>query len=450
MKDFVSIIIRSKDEEKWIGSCLKSIFNQSYKNFEVILVDNCSKDKTISIAKKFNLKILKIKKFLPGKAINQGIKISKGNLIVCISAHCIPTNKFWLRNLIKGLKKKDVGAIYGRQEPLSFSNPLDKRDLLITFGLDKKVQRKDYFFHNANSAFSKKIWNKINFDEKITNIEDRDWAKKIINMNYKIIYEPSSSVYHYHGIHQNLNIERAKSIVNIIENLDYEKNKIYKKNIKNLNIMCIIPSKGEPIYTSQKHSLIENTILDAQQSDLIKKIFVATDDNKTINIAKKNKINDIILRPKSLSEKHTSIIEVLNFAIEKIEKKYKKIDLLVIMDPSHPFRENNLADKMINKIYRKKYDSIVAVNPEYRKVWKLKDNLLADINDENFMPREIKDEKLLVSLGGLCLITSPDYIKDTSMFGSKILKYEVKDPLSSVQIRTKKDLSLFKKYKKIL
>ena len=130
MKDFVSIIIRSKDEEKWIGSCLKSIFEQNYKNFEVILVDNYSKDKTLSIAKKFSLKIIKIKKFLPGKAINQGIKMSKGNIIVCISAHCIPTNKFWLGNLIKGLKKKDVGAIYGRQEPLSFSNPLDKRQVM--------------------------------------------------------------------------------------------------------------------------------------------------------------------------------------------------------------------------------------------------------------------------------------------------------------------------------
>ena len=66
------------------------------------------------------------------------------------------------------------------------------------------------------------------------------------------------------------------------------------------------------------------------------------------------------------------------------------------------------------------------------------------------MPREIKNERLLVSLGGLCFITLPDYIKDSSMYGSKILKYEVKDPLSSIQIRTKKDLSLFKKYKKIL
>ena len=38
----VSIIIRTKNEERWIGSCLKSIFDQTHKDFEVILVDNNS------------------------------------------------------------------------------------------------------------------------------------------------------------------------------------------------------------------------------------------------------------------------------------------------------------------------------------------------------------------------------------------------------------------------
>ena len=64
----------------------------------------------------------------------------------------------WLRNLISPLiKKKEVVAVYGRQEPYSYSNALDKRDLINTFGLDRKIQKKDPFFHNANSAFTKKF-----------------------------------------------------------------------------------------------------------------------------------------------------------------------------------------------------------------------------------------------------------------------------------------------------
>ena len=50
MKNLVSIVIRTKNEEKWIESCLKSVFNQNYKNFEVILVD-VSPQHTVKIAK---------------------------------------------------------------------------------------------------------------------------------------------------------------------------------------------------------------------------------------------------------------------------------------------------------------------------------------------------------------------------------------------------------------
>ena len=43
----VSIIIRTKNEERWISSCLQSVFNQTHKNIEVIIVDNLSTDMTV-------------------------------------------------------------------------------------------------------------------------------------------------------------------------------------------------------------------------------------------------------------------------------------------------------------------------------------------------------------------------------------------------------------------
>ena len=169
----VSIIIRTKNEERWILSCLEKIFSQSYSNLEVIIVDNYSIDKTIKKISKFPVKIIKIKKFLPGKAINLGIKKSKGDIIVCLSAHCLPVDKNWLSNLIKPLKNKKIAGVYGRQQPMSYSSVLDKRDLITIFGLDKKIQSKDPFFHNANSAFRRELWKKIPFDEKASNVEDR-------------------------------------------------------------------------------------------------------------------------------------------------------------------------------------------------------------------------------------------------------------------------------------
>ena len=179
MGKLVSIIIRTKNEERWVACCLRSVFRQSYKNIEVIIVDNNSTDRTIERAKQFPIKLVTIDDFIPGKAINDGIRASTGEYIVCLSAHCIPVNNSWIENLIEDLNNTEVAGIYGRQEPLSFSSDIDKRDLITTFGLDKKVQIKDSFFHNANSAFRRNVWDRFPFDEGLTNIEDRVWGEQV-------------------------------------------------------------------------------------------------------------------------------------------------------------------------------------------------------------------------------------------------------------------------------
>ena len=138
-----SIIIRTKNEDKWLEDCINSIKQQDYKHWEIIVVDNYSTDKTLSICDKYNIKVVKIKSFKPGKAINLGIKASVGNYIVILSAHCIPQTKNWLSNFIRKIKLKKIAGVYGRQLPVKSSSDQTKRDLKIVFGLDQKIQIKD-------------------------------------------------------------------------------------------------------------------------------------------------------------------------------------------------------------------------------------------------------------------------------------------------------------------
>ena len=71
-KKLVSLIIRSKNEEKWIKLVLESIHSQTIKDHEIILVDNNSVDNTIKIAKSYGVKkICKIRKFIPGACFKQ-------------------------------------------------------------------------------------------------------------------------------------------------------------------------------------------------------------------------------------------------------------------------------------------------------------------------------------------------------------------------------------------
>ena len=76
----ISIIVRTKNEERWISHSLSMLFNQDFKDFEVILVDNKSTDHTVEVAKRFPIKkIVSIENFRPGHAINEGIRVSSGS-----------------------------------------------------------------------------------------------------------------------------------------------------------------------------------------------------------------------------------------------------------------------------------------------------------------------------------------------------------------------------------
>ena len=445
MKKKVSIIIRTKNEERWISRCLDSIEKQVYKNYEIILVDNKSEDKTVERAKKYKKikKIISIDRYLPGKSLNNGIRKSSGDYIVCISSHCIPVDKYWLSNLVKAIEEDSKYAgVYGRQEPMSFSSPSDKRDLMIVFGLDRKVQKKDSFFHNANSIIRKNVWKKYPFSEKITNIEDRLWAQKILKKGFKILYEPKASVFHYHGIHQGGKSSLLNNVVSIIQNKT-ENYRTGKLNAKNMKIAAIIPIKGLPININGNY-LLKTTILDLKKSKFISDIIVSTDNKKTAEIAKKFGAKCPFLRPKDLSEPHINLETVQKFSLERLEKQKIFYDLIVHAEETFPFRPKNFIDNMIKYFLEKGLNTVIATKNESKPIWHEKNHTSFQRIDTGDIPREFKN-KLFVGLPGLGMITYPELVRQQNIFKEKIGFYEIKSPLAVVEVRNKEEMILAKR-----
>lgn len=432
----VSIIIRTKNEERWISLCLREVFKQDYKDFEVIVVDNNSTDMTISKAKGFEVKVMSIDDYLPGKALNLGVSLSQGEYICCLSAHCIPAGSQWLSNLVRNLDDKTVAGVYGRQEPMSFTGDFDKRDLLNIFGLDKKIQLRDSFFHNANSLVRRSVWEEIQFDERVTNIEDRVWAAEVLRRGYKIIYEPEASVYHYHGIHQDNNLQRCSNIVRILESLNLRD--IKKLKIENLNVVALVPIKGE-IQDFNDSPLIEYTLKRCRQSQFIKHTVVSTDNPQMAKLAQVYGAEAPFLRDKELSRDFVDLEKVLQFSLEQMEKQNILPDILVILEATYPFRSKGLLDEMIEQLVNQGLDSVIPVRKEYRSCWVSKNNEIQRI-DEGFMPRSLK-EPLYLGLAGLGCVTHPVFIREGRRLGDKVGIVEVTDPFSSIEIRGEKELN---------
>jgi glycosyltransferase involved in cell wall biosynthesis len=89
-ESLVSVIVPLYNYQNYISDCILSIKNQDYSNYELIVIDDCSTDKSYDIAKKFesaNIKILKTDVNSGySKAKNEGIIYSQGEMITCLDA----------------------------------------------------------------------------------------------------------------------------------------------------------------------------------------------------------------------------------------------------------------------------------------------------------------------------------------------------------------------------
>lgn len=443
----ISIIIRTKNEERWIGKCLDAIKSQSYTDWEIVLVDNQSTDKTVekAFSKCPKMKLVEIEEFIPGKAINDGIRASSGEYIVCLSAHCIPVHNDWLKNLVENLSDENIAGVYGRQVPTSFSSPSDTRDLLITFGLDKRIQIKDTFFHNANSIIPRRIWDKFPFDESVTNIEDRVWGQRVIEAGYRIIYEPEAEVYHHHGIHQNNRPDRVRNVVKIMEGLGLSNSNEFEKPFDPAlqEVVVFIPVSDDIEDIELKKNLLKRTIMSAKESSYVKKVFVLTDDEKIISYVQDFDVETPFLRPTSLSSGKARVNDVLKFFLEKLEGSNYHPDIVVTLEVTHPFRPKELIDQSVGKLILEGLDSVIAGKSEYRPCWVKEEAGMVQLTE--YTKHKQEREPIHIGLIGLISVTYSEVIRSGKRLGSKIGIIEIDDSLSSIEVRTRKALEQLEK-----
>jgi len=438
----ISIIIRTKNEERWIGSCLEAVSRQSRSDFEVVLVDNNSTDKTVEKALQYGVTLVSIEKFRPGAAINRGIEAATGDIIVCLSGHCIPVDQDWLENLVKPLEDETVAGVYGRQEPLAFTSDLDKRDLLITFGLDQRIQVKDSFFHNANSAFRKSLWDQYPFDEQVTNIEDRIWANQVLNAGFTIFYEPSSSVYHHHGIHHDGDPARCENIVKILESFGQHETKTSQNKIDpdHLNVVCIIPVREEGLRSLGGKPLYEYAIEHAVRSSRINTIAVSADDEDVSTNAKQAGADIVLRRPDSESRFDVILELLMQSTLKSLEDEGNIPDVVVMLEPTFPFRQEAMIDQLVAQYIDGGFDTVIPARTEYNSCWMQEQGSYHRV-DDGYIARQFKTP-FFTGLKGLCCVCSPATVRTGQLFGENVGLFKVEGVAPTIEVRTDSDVLL--------
>ncbi|MCL5433791.1 MAG: glycosyltransferase [Candidatus Marsarchaeota archaeon] len=175
----ISVIIPTYNEEKYIENTLKAFKNQTFKDFELIVADYKSKDKTIEIAKKYaKVVTTNIKGISAGR--NVGASKANGRIFVFIDADTVPSPNT-LEAYHDAFKNKKIIMATCPIAPLGDNKIFTKMGYFLVSVVFVKllIHTPFTFMIGSNFVIRKDAFNKLNgFDPKVKTCEDLDLAKR--------------------------------------------------------------------------------------------------------------------------------------------------------------------------------------------------------------------------------------------------------------------------------
>ena len=194
----LSIIIPTHNSESTIQRCIRSLTSQSFprEQFEIIVVDDGSKDKTTTLAKETGAdQIIVTEPCFQGKARNIGVQNAKASLLAFIDSDC-EAKDGWVSAIVKELKSLQV--ITG---PVKNGNPqslIAWAEYFVEFCCDCKNKKRSHKLSmcGCNMACTKFVFNKIGgfTEERLS--EDVLFAECLKDIGIKPMFIPEMSIKH--------------------------------------------------------------------------------------------------------------------------------------------------------------------------------------------------------------------------------------------------------------
>ena len=230
----ISVIIPLYNGCKFVDRCIKSVLNQKYKNVEILVIDDCSKDNSLEIVRKLskiytNIKIIMNKENLGvAKTRNKGMSLSKSTYLVFMDQDDY-LEKGFLGKYIKEIKKGDFDAVYGGYKRIDSKGSTLKELEIGNSEYDKyliptgwgKIHKRDFLLKN-NILFSDNIigedilfiLSEISKSKKIKTIKDSSYVWYFNELSVS------------NSVQTNLDRNNSKHIIGLLKDIN---------NIKNIN-----------------------------------------------------------------------------------------------------------------------------------------------------------------------------------------------------------------------
>jgi rhamnosyltransferase len=221
---------------------------------EIILVDSGSTDGTISVADSFGAQIVNIRpeEFTFGRSLNYGIKAAKREFIVIASAHVYPVYPDWLETLLRPFQDDNIALTYGKQRGPDLAKHSEQQIFHQWYPDLSKPKQETAFCNNANAAIRKGLWEKNNYDETLTGLEDLAWAKWAKEQGHTIAYVAEAEIIHVHD-------ETARGVYNRYRREAMAFKKIYPES--HFNVYDFLRLTTTNIVSDLWHAAREHVLL---------------------------------------------------------------------------------------------------------------------------------------------------------------------------------------------
>ena len=283
--NIISVIIPVYNVKQYIERCIDSILNQTYKNIEIILVDDGSTDGCDEICNMYaekdkRIKVVHIKNSGVSNARNVGLKLANGNFITFVDADDY-IDMTCIEKMYKLCTDEqcDIGiiGILENNELAKKTNASGESTNMVLSAEDalKEMLNEKYYYGNVwGKIYKTNIWKDTYFNENTAIGEDMEVLYKVLLKSNKVNVNTNERLYYYtknrndSATKSNYNKKWEKEIA-ICENILKECRENHKnvfpfalKRYIRINYSCIVniltyDSKNKEIYTELRKNILK-------------------------------------------------------------------------------------------------------------------------------------------------------------------------------------------------
>ena len=199
-KPRVTVIMRSKNADWVIGQALAGLFSQDYTDFELLVIDSGSTDRTLELVRQYPHRLIEIRpeEYFPGPVLNRAAAACDTELLVFQNSDAVPLAKNTLRRLVEAFDDPAVDAALTRQIPRPEADTWVRRDYAVSFP-DADETPPWITISLPMAAMRRSAWERHPFYSDAWGSEDTEWGEWAKRNGLRIEYVRDALVMHSHN-----------------------------------------------------------------------------------------------------------------------------------------------------------------------------------------------------------------------------------------------------------